>query len=87
MTGSKLTNLIHHHHREGNRQEHQGEAVLHCPGLAGDVHCSYLDLPGEVLQAVRRPGHHHRQRKVQGLRGPVPATIPGNERLQLHHEV
>merc|ERR1712107_685586 len=53
---------------------HQGEALLRRPGLrAGDVHCRRLRLPGEVLRAARRPGHHHRQREVQVPRGSLPA--------------
>merc|ERR1712080_637368 len=45
--------LLHHHRREGDRQGHQGEALLCRPGLrAGDVHCRCLHLPGEVLRAA-----------------------------------
>merc|ERR1712107_291864 len=73
----------------------QGEALLRRPGLrAGDVHCRRLHLPGEVLRAARRPGHHHRQREVQVPRVSLPAQLPGNgglrhprDHLQLHHEV
>merc|ERR1712107_788875 len=61
---------------------------------AGDVHCRRLHLPGEVLRAARRPGHHHRQREVQVSRGSLPAQLPGygvlrhpRDHLQLHHEV
>merc|ERR1712112_741982 len=87
--------LLHHHRREGDRQGHQGEALLRRPGLrAGDVHCRRLHLPGEVLRAARRPGHHHRQREVQVPRGSVPAFLPRNgglrhprDHLQRHHEV
>merc|ERR1711990_594460 len=87
--------LLHHHCREGDCQGHQGEALLRCPGLrAGDGHCCCLYLPGKVLRAARRPGHHHRQREVQVPRGPLPAQLPGNgvlwhprDHLQLHHEV
>merc|ERR1712014_308790 len=57
-------------------------------------HCRRLYLPGEVLRAARRPGHHHRQREVQVPRGSLPAQLPGNgglrhprDHLQLHHEV
>merc|ERR1712038_1885881 len=32
-------------------------------------HHRRLHLPGEVLRAARRPGHHHRQREVQVPRG------------------
>merc|ERR1711939_909429 len=72
-----------------------GEALLRRPGLrAGDVHCRRLHLPGEVLRAARRPGHHHRQREVQVPRGSLPALFPGygglrhpRDHLQLHHEV
>merc|ERR1712107_682795 len=53
-----------------------------------------LHLPGEVLRAARRPGHHHRQREVQVPRGSLPAQLPGHgglrhprDHLQLHHEV
>merc|ERR1712105_472802 len=87
--------LLHYHRRERDRQGHQGEALLRCPGLrAGDVHGCCLHLPGEVLRAARRPGHHHRQREVQVPRGPLPALLSSEwslrhprDHLQLHHEV
>merc|ERR1712088_210469 len=86
--------LLHHHCREGDCPWHQGEALLRRPGLrAGDVHCRRLHLPGEVLRAARRPGHHHRQREVQVPRGSLPAQLPGHgglrhprDHLHLHHE-
>merc|ERR1712226_603432 len=77
--------LLHHHRREGDCQGHQGEALLRRPGLrAGDVHRCRLHLPGEVLRAARRPGHHHRQREVQVPRGPLPAQLPGMEACGIH---
>merc|ERR1711973_123141 len=87
--------LLHHHCREGDREGHQGEAVLRRPGLrAGDGHRCLFQLPREVLRASRRPGDHHRQREVQVSRGSLPAQLPGNgvvryprDHLQLHHEV
>merc|ERR1712060_730745 len=77
--------LLHHHCREGDCPWHQGEAVLRRPRLrAGDVHCCCLHLPGEVLRASRRPGHHHRQREVQVPRGPLPAQLLGMEACGIH---
>merc|ERR1719410_276569 len=84
-----------HHCREGDREGHQGEAVLRRPGLrAGDGHRCLFQLPREVLRASRRPGDHHRQREVQVSRGSLPAQLPGygvlrypRDHLQLHHEV
>merc|ERR1712114_2359 len=81
--------------REGDRQGHQGEALLCRPRLrAGDVHRRRLHLPREVLRTSRRPGHHHRQRTFPLPRGPLPAFLPRNgglrhprDHLQLHHEV
>merc|ERR1711988_273353 len=62
---------------------HQGEALLRRPGLrAGDVHRCCLHLPGEVLRASRRSGHHHRQREIQVPRGSLPAFLPWNGGLR-----
>merc|ERR1712112_329203 len=70
---------------EGDCQGHQGEALLRRPGLrAGDVHCCRLHLPGEVLRAARRTGHHHRKREVQVPRGSLPAQLPGMEACGIH---
>merc|ERR1711936_408854 len=87
--------LLHHHRRARDCPWHGGEALLRRPGLrAGDVHRCRLHLPGEVLRASRRPGHHHRQREIQVPRVPLPAFLPWygvlrspRDRLQLHHEV
>merc|ERR1711902_8565 len=87
--------LLHHHCRARDCPRHQGEALLRRPGLrAGDVHRCRLHLPGEVLRASRRPGHHHRQREIQVPRGSLPAFLPWygglrnpRDHLQLHHEV
>merc|ERR1711874_815005 len=41
---------------------------------AGDGLCRRLHLPGEVLRAARRPGHHHRQRDVQEMASAAAST-------------
>merc|ERR1712241_1330822 len=51
---------------------------------AGDVHCRRLHLPGEILRASRRPGHHHWQRAVPLPRGSLPAFLPRNEACGIH---
>merc|ERR1712088_397514 len=87
--------LLHHHRREGDREGHQGEALLCRPRLrAGDGHRRQLQQPREVLRASRRSGHHHRQREVPLSRGSLPAFLPWygvlwhpRDHLQLHHEV
>merc|ERR1712209_12622 len=64
---------------------HQGEALLRRPGLrAGDVHCRRLHLPGEVLRAARRPGHHYRQREVQVPRALFQPSFLGMEACGIH---
>ena len=72
-----------------------GKVVLRCFGLwVWNGHRCFILIIGEVLRVARRSSHHHRQRKIQSARVPLPAVIhwPGagrhsREDLQLDHEV
>merc|ERR1712080_417828 len=64
---------------------HQGEALLRRPGLrAGDVHCCRLHLPGEVLRAARRTGHHHRYERFRCPEALFQPSLLGMEACGIH---
>ena len=86
---------LRHHSWEGDCPWHQGEALLHCPGLRpGDADRRCLFFPGEELRASWWAGHHYWQWEIPCSRIHVPAKLHwyGNNRypraqLQQHHEV